>query len=106
MLDGGEGLVDARDHEVGVFHGEAHGRFDADDVAEEAAFAEEETEVAALVPDGGAFGGGGCFGFAVGDELDAEHESFAAHLSDELMFFSEAFELLDEVAADFSAIGL
>ena len=63
----------------------------------QAAFAEQQAEIAAGLEDLGAFGLGRLFRGAVLDQLDAEHQAFAAHVADDVVFF---FQLLQSGEKD------
>jgi hypothetical protein len=71
FLDRGEGFVEGGEHEVAVGGGEAHRGFDAEGVSFKSAFADEQAELAAFFENCRALGGGGFFGGAVFDQLDA-----------------------------------
>ena len=94
-----ESLIENGQDEVDVRSGEAHGRFDAEDVAIETAFADEEAEVAAAFEDAEAGVPGGSFGGAVFDQLDADHEAETANIPDLAVFFGESFQAGAELVA-------
>jgi hypothetical protein len=98
----GEDGVEDGEEEVGVVEGHAHGGFDADDGAVEAAFADDELVVFAAFEEGGGEGGGG---LAVEDEFDAEDEAGAADAGDDGEFGLEFLKAVDEVVADGFAVG-
>jgi len=90
------------EEEVGISEGHAHGGFDADDGAVEAAFADDELVVFATLEEGGGEGGGG---LAVEDKFDAEDEAGAADAGDDGELGLEFFQAGDEVIADGLAMG-
>ena len=89
-----------------VIFSEAHGRRDADDIAVEAAFAEEQAHFA------GAFeeGGGGCwiglFGLGIFDKFEADHEAAAPNIANNGMFLLKLAETLEKLLAAFSGLFL
>ena len=79
-------LVEDGEEEVGVGVGDVHWRGEADRLAPEAAFAEEEAELAGVFDGLRALFATGGFRRVVFHELDAEHETFAADVADEFVF--------------------
>ena len=86
--------------------GDAHGRGEADDLSAQPAFAEEESEVARRLEHLGAFRSGGLFGFAVLDHFDAEHEAFAADITDHFVLFLQLVQSGEDVFAHLAGIFL
>ena len=81
----------------------AHGRGEADGLAVQAAFADEQAEVFAGFHDLGTLRFGRFLCSAIFNEFDAKHEAFATHIADDIVFFFERFESGHEVRADLEA---
>src|ERR1043165_4105366 len=101
-----ECLIQHAAYEVAIFLGHTHRRLDAQDVAEEAALADQDSEFAAFFEDDGALGAGGGFGGAVFDDFHAEHEAAASDIADDFVAFLEVAEAFEEVGADVLGSGL
>ena len=96
---GGEGFVEDSEHEIDIGFGDAHWRFDPEDISKETALADEETAFPALFED---FGNGfaiGFFGFTVFHRFDPDHKAHATNITDRLVFFLEFAKSIEETFA-------
>src|SRR5262245_4859583 len=78
-----EGFFQAIHQEVGVVFTQAHGRLDAQDVAEQAAFANQQAAFLTAFEEIDRFAAGRLFGCAVANQFDAEHEPKAPDFTNE-----------------------
>src|SRR3984885_57845 len=80
--------------------GDVHRRSHANDVAVEAALADQKAVVARAFKDLVCGFGSGLFGLAVFHQLEGLHHAHAAHIADERIFLLQFFKLGAEITAD------
>src|SRR5689334_3249396 len=87
------------EREIHVRRRDAHGRLDAERIAEQPALAHQDSHVPHGFPDGQRLLHGRLLGLAVAHQLAAEHEAPATHVADETMPGLELLETGLEPAA-------
>ena len=100
---GGEGLVEDGENEVDVCVGDAHRRFDAENVSKKTTFADEETAFPALFKNFGDELPIRFLGFAVLNGFYADHQAHAPDISNGLMFFLKFTKAVEQTIPEVGA---
>ena len=99
-----DGFVENGEEKIGVSRRDVHRRGAADGLAPEAAFAEEQAELAGVFDGLGALFATGRFRRAVLHKLDAEHQALAANIADDFVFSFQFFQASENVGTEFEAV--
>jgi len=99
-----DGFVEDGEEEIGVSGRDVHRRGAADGLAPEAAFAEEQAELAGVFDGLGALFTTGSFRRAVLHKLDAEHQALAANIADDFVFGFQFLQASEKVGTEFEAV--
>ena len=96
----GKDLIDGPKRVIGVFFGDAHRGFDAENVSIKAALSDEDLVVTEE------FVGSRClllcghFRLPVFHQLDTDHQSLSSDVSDDVVFLLEASKTVEEMISD------